>query len=327
MKERMASLKETKRVGLGLWPTPVHRLTNLERELGHEKIYIKRDDLTGLGPGGNKTRSLEFLLADAMAQQKDTVVVSGPVQSNLCTLAACACARVGLRCLFVHNGDKPRRAEGNGLLNQLLNVETHFLGNVDKPEREDFVRRLADRLEAEGSAPYVIENGASTGMGAMGYVHAVGELCAQDQSQGLELAELFVPGGNGGVAAGLIYGNYLRGNPFTINVVSIEDRGEVLQAHIDRILNELAEITGRPIEAAADAYRILDGYYGGGWGINTAESERAVRGFPQSEGIFIENVYNSKVLVGMADRVKNGGVRGNLCYLHTGGFGSMFSQF
>ncbi len=321
------ALSQVDRVRLAVLPTPLEPLANREKELEHSGIWIKRDDLTGLGPGGNKLRSLEFLAGHAVAQGKDTLIASGPLQSNLCTLTAAACAKLGLRCVLVHNGTKPERAEGNVLLNRLLGAESHYLGTVDSAERERYVEALCEKLSGT-CRPYVIRNGATTGRGALGYTNAVPELAAQFRERGLQDVTLFAPGGNGGVATGLIYGNALLGFPFRVVIISVEDDRDTLSRHIQETMADLEAILGLPFPGRLEDACVLDGSYrGAGWGANTLESCRAVEDFARREGILVEHVYNSKVLVGMEDYIRRGRVPGAACYLHTGGFGSLFAQY
>ncbi len=316
------------RIKLGCLPTPIESLQNFGKKFGCNNIYIKRDDLTGIGPGGNKVRSLEFILGEAVSNNCDTIIVAGPLQSNLCTLAASACAKTGLKCITVHNGVKPDRAEGNLLLNNLLNVESHYLGNISSKERNKYADELKVSLKAKGLSPYVIENGATTGMGAMGYVSAVIEMEKQVQELDIPLKSIYAPGGNGGVAAGLIYGNALLGFPFDINIISVEYDKNALISEIEKVFDQLNEILHIPFNYKTEEIcNIIDDYRGEDWGVNTIESERMVHAFPQMEGIFIENIYNSKVLAGMEDLAKQSKLPEGACYLHTGGFGSLFSQY
>lgn len=313
---------------LGIFPTPLYRISNTEKLLDYGPIYIKRDDLTGLGPGGNKTRSLEYILADAIREKSNVIIASGPLQSNLCTLTACACNKLGLHCALVHNSIEPEKYEGNVLLNMLLDVETHFIGDAEENERSSFVNELYKKYKEDGKRPYIIKNGASTGYGALGYVNAIKELMKQCRETNLEINEIFAPGGNGGVAAGLIYGNSVFGLPFKVNIISVEYDRATLYEKIEKIIKEIEQITQIPFNnEIEECCSIIDSYRGKGWGESTKDSKKLVFDFPKSEGIFIENVYNSKVLVGLFDMIKKGEVNGSVCYLHTGGFGSLFSQF
>ena len=314
---------------LACLPTPLERLYKTEQALESPvKMYIKRDDLTGVGSGGNKVRSLEYVLGEAKAQGCDTVIASGGDQSNLCSLAAACCAKAGLDCLLVHNSDKPAHKTGNQLLNQLLETPAIYMGKTDSSVREKYVLTVMEDLKAKGKNPYLIRNGATTGAGALGYVNAVLELQAQCKEKNLNIKHIFAPGGNGGIATGLIYGNALSGFPFTVHIISVEDDTPTLINHIENTIKEVEEITKLPFEYSVEkAADIIDEYRGEGWSFNTKESEQEVLNFAKAEGIYVENVYTSKLLYGFKDLVQKGKVDGDALVIHTGGFGSLFAQY
>lgn len=321
-------LKLEDRVKLAILPTPIHRIKKTEKILGYQPIYFKRDDMTGLGPGGNKTRSLEYILKDAIDKNSNLIISSGSPQSNLCALTACACRKIDIPCTLVHDADKPKIFTGNALLNNILGVETHFIGNVSVEDRSRYVNKIDCEVKLEGKNPYIIKNGASTGLGAFGYINAIYELFEQNTKGKLCINEIFAPGGNGGVAAGLIYGNAMLGFPFKINIISVEDNKETLLCNIKNIINEVEAITNISFDYDFEgSSNIIDQYRGEGWARNTEESSKMVFDFARREGIFIENIYNSKVLVGLHDMIKNREVSGGVCYIHTGGFSSLFSQY
>lgn len=207
IEQTRAVLEKFPRLELGAFPTPLQPMKNLQRKLNTPvSLYIKRDDLTGLGPGGNKTRNLEYLLGEAVEQGCDVIFASGKSQSNLCTLTVSACCKADLDCVIVHNdASEPEHKVGNQLLNKLSGAELRYVGDIVDKEREALVLRYAKELEEQGRHPYVVKNGASTALGSLGYVHAVMELCGQCREQKLDLKHLFVPGGNGGLAAGTIF--------------------------------------------------------------------------------------------------------------------------
>ncbi len=328
MDTNIKKINKVKKMEIGCLPTPLHRLKNIERELNFSEIYIKRDDLTGIGPGGNKIRSLEYILQDAVDKNCDVVLVSGPEQSNLCTVTSCVCRKINLECICVYNCDKPTEIKGNNILDELVSSVSHYIGKVNEEDRRKYVGELSDNLIDEGKSPYIIENGASTGLGAMGYVNAIIELQKQCNDLNIKIDEIFAPGANGGVAAGLIYGNAVLGRPFNINIISVEYENSILRRNIIRIIKEIEKITELPFDyKLEEVCNLIDSYKGYGWGHNTKESERTVFDFPQKEGIFVENIYTSKVLTGMIDLIKNKQVKGNACFIHTGGFASLFGQF
>ena len=310
-------------------PTPIQQLSNTEKLVGaKDKMYIKRDDLTGIGSGGNKVRCMEYILGRAKAGGYDGVLASGNGQSNLCSLAAASAARAGLKCYIVHNSDKPQQSVGNALLNDLLGVEREYMGACNRSIREKYVYDVIGRLAEKGEKYFLIRNGATTGHGALGYVNAIIELMDQCEKEGLEIKHIFAPGGNGGIATGLIYGNALMGFPFTVHIISVEDTKPVLVQHIENTIKEIEEITGLPFEYEVDkAADIVDKYMGEGWSCNTPESENEVLEFVRTEGIYIENVYTSKLMYGYKNMVKNGMIDGDSLVIHTGGFGSLFSQY
>ena len=320
-------LETTERIPLLPSPTPLHDLQATWRDK-NARILIKRDDMTGIGPGGNKVRSLEYILGEAKAKGATKILAAGPEQSNLCVLTAASCARAGLECELVINSNEPERKEGNLLLEQLLGTKIHYLGPCDGETRNLRMEEIATTYREKGEQVFVVRNGATTGRGALGYTAAVVEMTRQCEAMGIQQMTIFAPGGNGGVAAGLIYGNALMGSPFRIVIVSVEDDQDTLKGHIQSTIRETETITGIPMcTSLEESAEITDAYRGAGWGENTPESQQAVLSFARSEGIFIENVYNSKVLVGMRDWIDKGKVSGTVCYLHTGGLGSLFAQY
>lgn len=322
-------MKNIPREKLAPLPTPLQPLENTEKLVGTQhKMYIKRDDLTGIGSGGNKVRCMEYIIGAAKAGGYNGVLASGNGQSNLCSLAAASAARAGLKCYIVHNSDKPDVSAGNSLLNDLLGVEREYMGVCDSSIREKYVFEVVDRLKERGDNYFLIRNGATTGHGALGYVNAIIELVDQCEKQGLGIKHIFAPGGNGGIASGLVYGNALMGFPFTVHIISVEDTKPLLIEHIENTIREIEEITGLPFEFEVDkAADIVDKYMGAGWSCNTPESENEVLEFVRTEGIYIENVYTSKLMYGYKDMVKNNLVDGDSAVIHTGGFGSLFSQY
>lgn len=317
------------RLELGTFPTPLHQMKNMQEKFKTSvPLYIKRDDLTGVGAGGNKIRNLEYLLGDAVEKKSDLVIASGKCQSNLCSLAVSACRKVNLDCVIFHNDEKPERMEGNQLLNYLSGADMRYIGNMPDVKREAYVEQFCREQEALGRRPYVIKNGASTALGSLGYVNAIVELCRQCGAQDLTLKHLFVPGGNGGLAAGAIFGTALTEAPFHVHVVTVEHEREVLEQILRGFLSDLQQLTGQLTDFDfSEIFTVHEEYRGDGWGIPTREAEELICDLARTEGIFVEKVYTSKTLYGMLDQVQKGEVNQNACYLHSGGFGALFSQF
>src|SRR5437660_8780295 len=191
------------RFPLAQLPTPIEKLKSLSRELGGPELLIKRDDQTGLALGGNKTRKLEFLLGDALAQGADTLMTAGAAQSNHCRQTAAAAAKAGLKCELILNGSKPDVPNGNLLLNHLFGAQEHW---IDRPQRAVKLREVSEQLRARGGKPYVIGVGGSNGVGATGYVVAMIELKKQLRESGQRVDHIVFGTSSGGTQAGIELG-------------------------------------------------------------------------------------------------------------------------
>lgn len=242
------------RVDLGFFPTPLHTLPNLGRKVGHPNLWAKRDDLTGLGLGGNKVRSLEFFLGQARSEGADVVVTAGGLQSNLCRLTAAAAAKAGLECVLVHNDNRPDFYQGNMLLNHLFGASEVFIGPADEAARARAVEEVTAEMRRAGRRPYVVANGASTPLGVLGYVRAAAEFAGQSAALTAVLpiappASLLQPeltsapiwqvamvGAMAGTVSGLALGAALLGRPFHVQVISVE----YPEAHLRGLIHSLA---------------------------------------------------------------------------------------
>lgn len=321
-------LEKFPKAKLNQYETPIFEIENYRKMMEiPATLYIKRDDLNGMGIGGNKVRNLEYLLGDAISKGADTIIASGTAQSNLCSLAAACGNRMNLRTILVHNDEEPEVDEGNVILNKLFGAEAIYLGKVDSSIRADEVENLSDRLKSEGVNPYIIYNGASTPMGSLGYVEAVAEIGRQNEEQGFGIKHLFVPGGNGGLAAGAIVGNALLDEPFTLHVVSVEYAIPDLKPILEDFVSGTLELLGVKCENPFEHVIINDDYMGVGWGVETEESVKAIYDLARYEGILLEKVYTAKTFYGMTEIIKKNNIREACCYLHSGGMGALFSQF
>lgn len=325
------------RASLASLPTPLEQMKRLGLRAGHESLWVKRDDLTGLGFGGNKVRNLQYLLGDALCRNADVIVTSGGLQSNLCRLAAAASARLGLGCVLVHNDDRPEFWQGNMLLNHLAGAEQVFIGQVDETRRAVEVEVLAGRLAARGKRPYVIRNGGSTPLGALGFVEAAVELYEQSTRLGIGIRRVAMVGAMGGTAAGFVLGAALLGGPFHVHVISVEyDAGLLGRLVHSLAAGSLALLQGRGrlgaqlagAEALARSMTIHGDYAGPGYALATPESLAALFDAARLEGLFVETVYTSKVLAGCLDLIGRGVIPAGegCCFWHTGGTAALFAQ-
>lgn len=303
--------------------TPLEPLPRLSEHLGGgAEIWLKRDDLLGLAAGGNKTRKLEFLVADALAAGADTLITTGAPQSNHCRLTLAAAVKEGLRCRLLLEervpGSYDADASGNRFLFDLLGaeeIEVVPLG-TDLAGR---MREMAAELEREGRRPYVIPGGGSNALGALGYVACAEELLAQTFELGVALDRVVCASGSGGTHAGLLAG--LTGAHAGLPVTGVSVRAERApqEEKIHRLANEAAALAGGP-EVPRDAVEVRDAYVGPGYSLPTEGMAEAVRLFARLEGVLLDPVYTGKAAAGLIDLARRGELDGErVAFLHTGG--------
>lgn len=310
------------RIPLASTPTPLQPLDRLTRTLGGPRCWIKRDDLTGLATGGNKTRKLEFLMADAQARGADCVITAGGPQSNHCRQTAAAAARMNMQCHVLLGGQPDGPALGNLLLDQLLGAEVHW---VQPSERRLAMDELASQLRAQGHAPYVIPIGGSNAIGALGYVLAMFELEEQLRRLDLHVDTIVFATSSGGTQAGLMLGARLVGFAGTLLAVSIDqlpdDESDFKFAeHIRHTASCAAELLGESI--APDEFRpeINYDFLGDGYGVVGCLEPDAIRLLARTEGILIGPVYTGRAFGGMLELIGRGAIRQDqsVLFWHTG---------
>ena len=317
------------RIKLAHLPTPLEFLPRLTEHLQGPAIYVKRDDCTGLASGGNKTRKLEFLMAEALEQGADTVITQGAVQSNHARQTAAAAARLGLKCelLFENRISDPDRdylKSGNVLLDQLFGASiTHFPAGTDmQAAMEDLATNLSDA----GQKPYVIPGGGSNPTGALGYVNCALELLAQANNRQIRIDHLVHATGSAGTQAGLVTG--LRATHSGIGVLGIgvnAPRDIQEQKVYDLALDTADFIDASGCVQREDIVANCD-YVGDGYGIPTEGMIEAVKLLARLEGLLFDPVYSGKGLAGMIDLIQKGRFKSgeNIVFLHTGGSAGLF---
>jgi len=311
------------------YPTPIEKLTRLSRRLGGPDIYIKRDDMLGLAAGGNKTRKLEFLVADALAQGADTLITVGAIQSNHCRLTLAAAVREGLKCRLVLEqrvpGSYDPKASGNNFLYNLLGVESVTVVDAGA-DVGTAMQSIADQLKKEGRKGYVIPGGGSNALGALGYVACVEELLAQTFDLGLKLDHIVCASGSAGTHAGLLIG--LLGNNAQIPLTGINVRRP--RAEQERNVHALAADVARLLNVDTpprEAVTALDEWVGPGYSLPTQGMIDAVRLLAREEGVLLDPVYTGKAMAGLIDLVRRGTFkRGEtVLFLHTGGSPALYA--
>ena len=325
----MRNLEEVPRLHLANLPTPFYELKRLGKKLGGPRIFIKRDDLTGVAFGGNKIRKLEFLLADAIETGCDWVVTTGAFQSNHCTQAAAAASSLGLGITLVKSAPsadyRPETEDGNHLLQRLFGAN---IVTASGSEMNDCLESVVADLRAKGHRPYVIPDAGSTPVGCLGYVEAMRELSEQVHDAGLKIDHLVHTTGSGGTQAGLIVGAELFSpNTSIISACSGSTPLPQLTEKISQRVEAVWKFLGRQKNpAAAKQVRVLDEYHGGGYGFVSGAKVDAIRTLATTEGVLLDPVYTAASMAALIDLIKNGTFSGNdvVVYLHSGGGPALF---
>lgn len=311
-------------------PTPLEPLPRLSDALGGPEIWIKRDDLLGLASGGNKTRKLEFLVADALAQGADTLITVGAVQSNHCRLTLAAAVHEGLRCQLVLEQRVPgsfrEDASGNHFLYRLLGAE-HLEVVEAGTDLAAAMQGLADRLAAQGRKAYVIPGGGSNALGSLGYVACAEELMAQTFDMGVAFDHLVAASGSGGTHAGLVAGLHGLNANLPLVGVSVRAAKAPQEERIHTLAQAAADRLGIAAPVPRTAVEVVDDYVGPGYSLPTAAMVEAVQMFARLEGILLDPVYTGKTAAGLIDLVRRGRFRRGerVLFLHTGGSPALYA--
>lgn len=303
--------------------TPIEPLKHLARLLGGPELYVKRDDLLGLAAGGNKTRKLEFLVADALAQGADTLVTVGAVQSNHCRLTLAAAVKEGLKCRLILEERVPdsyrEDSSGNNFLFRLLGVEKIEVvpGGTDLAAA---MQAEIEELAAAGRKGYAIPGGGSNPLGSLGYVACGQEIMQQAYESGMHFDHIVTASGSGGTHSGLVAaiagGNY--GVPIT--GISVRQPRERQEAHITDLAERTLRLLGQEL-STREQVRVFDDYVGEGYSLPTDSMIEAVKLFARHEGILLDSVYTGKAAAGLIDLVRTGHFKpgDKVLFLHTGG--------
>jgi len=317
------------RVTLAHLPTPLEHLPRLSEHLGGPDIYVKRDDCTGLATGGNKTRKLEYSMAEALQQSADTIVTVGAVQSNHVRQTAAAACKLGLKCevLLEHRIVDPSEHyanSGNVLLDRIFGANLReYPGGTDFDQA---IGEVADEVTANGGKPYIIPGGASNKVGALGYVNCGIELLDQVEGQGLDIGHIVTATGSAGTQGGLIVGLKAMESDIQLLGIGVNIPQEAQEEKVYQLACETAEYIGKPGCVAREDVVANCGYVGAGYGVPTESMNEAVLMLARYEGLLFDPVYSGKALAGMIDLIRNGTLStGNIVFLHTGGSAALFA--
>jgi D-cysteine desulfhydrase len=309
--------------------TPLEKAPRLTEALGGPDIYIKRDDLLGLAAGGNKTRKLEFLVADAIAQGADTLITCGAVQSNHCRLTLAAAVKEGLACRLVLEERVPGaydpEATGNNFLFNLMGVERVTV----IPSGSDMMKAMgevADEVKAEGRHAYVIPVGGSNPIGATGYVACAQEIMAQTFEQGINIDYVVCASGSAGTHAGLVTGLYGCNMNVPVLGINVSRKKQDQEELVYDLVRRTAQHVGLNHEIPREAVTCFDEYVGPGYSLPTPEMAEAVRLVARTEGILLDPVYTGKTMAGLIDLVRKGFFNKDdtVLFVHTGGSPALY---
>lgn len=303
-------------------PTSIEELPNLSKALNGPRIFVKRDDQTGLAFGGNKTRKLEFLIAEAREQGADLLISGGAMQSNHCRQTAAAAARYGFECKLVLTGETPKQPSANLLLDGLFGAE--IITVEDRAFRDEILQKTFDDAVAAGKKPYLVPYGGSSPTGALGYAFAMEEFVKQNVH-----ADWIVFGtSSGGTHAGLVLGQRLFGFKGKVLGISIDETEDDLKDYVSALASQASEKLGERIHFTRDDVLANDKYCQAGYGVFGEGEREAINLFARREGLLLDPVYTGRAAAGMIDLIRKGFFKKDktVLFWHTGGQPALFAD-
>jgi D-cysteine desulfhydrase family pyridoxal phosphate-dependent enzyme len=310
-------------------PTPIEALPRLSKTLDGPRLLVKRDDQTGLAFGGNKTRKLEFLVAEAQAEGAKTLITTGALQSNHCRQTAAAAARFGFGCILVLVGEQPQQASGNLLLDQLLGAEVIW---TEKSRRDLVLNEAFEKARLQGRQPYLVPYGGSSATGALGYAFAMEELMHQIPIDGIDLPPagpdwIVFASSSGGTQAGLVLGACIFEFPGRLLGISVDEPEQILRENVAKLASESSERLDRRIEFDPGNVLVNADYSTPGYGVLTPLESGAISLFAKKEGLLLDPVYTGRAAAGLIDLIRKGFFKKDetVLFWHTGGQPALFA--
>lgn len=309
------------RVKIANLPTPLEPLPRLSALLGGPNLYVKRDDLTGLALGGNKTRKLEFLIAEAQANGAKTLLTTGAIQSNHCRQTAAAAARFGFHCILILTGTAPSIKEANTLLDTLLGAEIIWTA---KEKRDEVLQESFNRCWENGQRPFLIPYGGSNGTGVAAYAHAFQELHHQMDS----MDWVVFASSSGGTQAGLTIGAHQVKWPGQLLGISVDEPESVLIGRVSELIDAGNQKMGLKSVDQPASILVNDSYRGGGYAVMGLPEEEAIRMFAQQEALLLDPVYTGRAAAGLIDLIRQHFFKKteSIVFWHTGGTPALFAS-
>ena len=324
-------MKPVARLNFAHLPTPIEELPRLSTFLNGPRILVKRDDQTGLAFGGNKTRKLEFLVAEAQEQGARMLISAGAIQSNHCRQTAAAAARFGFECTLVLTGDAPSQPSANFLLDQHIGAQKVTV--TDRKNRDRILQETFDKATADGKKPYLVPYGGSSPTGALGYAFAMQELMEQKPCEGSEPSQgcpdwIVFGTSSGGTHAGLVLGQRVFGYKGKVLGVSIDESENWLRSHVSALASDASEKLGERINFLPEDVIATEAYCQAGYGVLTDAEREAVKLFAKYEGLLLDPVYTGRAAAGMIDLIRKGFFKKEetVLFWHTGGQPALFAD-
>jgi D-cysteine desulfhydrase family pyridoxal phosphate-dependent enzyme len=319
-------LQNFSRIQLAFLPTPIMEALRLAAVIDGPKLWIKRDDLTGFGFGGNKIRGLEYLLADALTQEADTLVTGAGPQSNYVRATAAAAAHAGLNMIAVYSGTLPAQVQGNYRLTRLLGAEIRFTGDPDRASVDGAIEEIAIELRTSGRRPYAIPRGGASILGTFGYVQATYELAEQCTANNISPDAIVLATGSCGTQAGLLVGVKLLRLPWRVEGFTVSRPVHEVKSRVLTLAQAAIKQLGSPLTITPQEVIVHGGFIGPGYGVPTPDAAEAIRLTARCEGIFLDPTYTGKAMAGFLAYNRAGHFRpdNTIIFLHTGGEPAIF---
>ena len=322
-------MKLPPRMKIAHLPTPIEEMPRLSAELAGPRLFIKRDDQTGLAFGGNKTRKIEFLLADAQSHGAQTLITGGAIQSNHCRQVAAAAARFGYSCLLVLAGDDPGDYSANLMLDRMFGADLIWAG---KESRDQVLEATFQTALVEGRRPYLIPYGGSNTLGAAAYVAAIQELTEQINCGECALIEnpdwIVFASSSGGTQAGMMLGGKVANFNSKILGISVDEPSNILQTRVANLANQTAKLLDIDCQFSDTDVLVNSAYTNEGYGVMGELERGAIALFAKTEGILLDPVYTGRAAGGLIDLIRSGfiGKEDSVLFWHTGGTPALFAD-
>ncbi|CAK7034734.1 D-cysteine desulfhydrase family protein [Fusobacterium varium] len=318
-----------KKLSLANFPTKIEKLEKISNESG-VNIYIKRDDQTGSEISGNKIRKLEYSIYEALENGCDTLITCGGIQSNHARATAAAGIKLGMRAILVLRSDETPEMEGNYFLDKVIGADVRIISSDDYRERRmEIMEKIKAESDAEGHKAYIIPEGASNGIGSLGYYSAMKEIKEQEKELGIKFDRIVAAVGSGGTYAGLCMGNaeFFNGEK-KITGFNVCDDAEFFKKRSEEIIEEAQKYLDKSIIIKAEEMDIIDGYVGIGYAQSRDEELEFIQKTAKKEGVIFDPVYTGKAMYGMMNEIEKGTFKKgeNVLFIHTGGLFGIFSK-